>query len=228
MLRKVFTPAVLAAVVGLLFTTVAAAHADTLSLSGNLASGNGVVFLPFAITSDSDIVIQTYGYGGGTNAAGTTFSGQSSDGQSGFLPTLGLYDAGGNLMFDSTAAEYGCNDSGPGAANLDSSSSCGDVYMSLLDFSGGTAGAGAYTLVIFTPGYTPDASLPSSAGPLLAFALDRNDGQVGTTFYAVDITGDGIAQPAPASQVPVPASVWLFASAIPALVTARKRASRRS
>ena len=193
-----------------------ALFADTLSLSGNLGNGAGATAIHFTIDAGQDLVIQTYGYGGGTNAAGTTFSGTGD--QAGFMSTLGLYDAAGNLLMDSGASpDYGCNDMGPGTANVDGSFTCGDSYLSLRDYTfdvSDTAPAGSYTLVLFA-GYVPDGTLPADLSAY-TFPTDgsvyRYDGQTVTDFYAVDISGASISPPSSVSSVPEPSALWLMAA----------------
>lgn len=204
--------------------------ADSLSFSGNMGASGAVAF-HFTVDAGSDLVIQTFGYGGGTNHAGTPFSG--TDAQAGFSSILGLYDATGNLLMDSGASpDSGCNDGiSPGTANFDSSYTCGDVYLSLNDYTYGvspTADAGAYTLVLFAND-APPGSLPTDLSAY-SFPADgtlyRADGQNVTDFYALDISGANISVPSDVSQVPEPSALWLIASGASIWAFRRRRSHK--
>jgi hypothetical protein len=202
--------------------------ADTISFTGNLPNGsngdpdpNGVVLLNFSLTDPGNIIIQTFGYGGGTNAAATTLTGTGL--QAGFLSGFGLYNASGILVLDSISNTGGCSDTGPGSANPDSGFACGDLYLNFFDTFGANAAAGDYQLALFALGNAPTASLSDLQGSLLAGAFDRLDGQTGTDFYAVDVSSDGFGPGV--TPVPEPPTLMLLTAGLllPAFRACRRK-----
>ena len=77
----------------------APALADDFSFAGTLNNANDVLFFDFSVGTLSDVVLRTYSYAGGVNAAGTTIA------RGGFDPILSLYDV-------ATGARIGQNDDG--------------------------------------------------------------------------------------------------------------------
>jgi hypothetical protein len=136
----------------LLVVAVHPATADTAtSYTGNLASSSDVYSLVFNVTgaTSETVVVQTWSFGGGVNAAGNTIA------AGGFDPFVAIFDGTGPTASIATDAvgnpfaasdalsDYGSFMGCPPAqmANI-GGPLCGDVTMSLL------LGPGAYTLVL--------------------------------------------------------------------------------
>jgi hypothetical protein len=194
-----------------------AAFADSITFSpgavsftGNLPNGgsgvpeNEAALLSFTLAGPSDIAIQTFGYGGGTDAAGESVL------ATGFIPVVELYDPAGNLIADSgLSGVAGCPPAG-----LDGIGACGDIFMDL----GSTAAAGNYTLAVLAFGNAPNGTTLAE-GFLGTGSFDGNDG-ARSNYYAVDVTAD-VATPVAAT--PEPSSLALLATGICALGLRRKK-----
>jgi hypothetical protein len=92
LLRRVFVNAILlgmATSTGLVMKS-APARAANLSLTGNLADPNATALFAFTADGISNVTIQSYSWGGGINASGTTIA------AGGFDLNMTLFDAAGN------------------------------------------------------------------------------------------------------------------------------------
>lgn len=164
--------------------TVQVAKADGISLVGTLASPETVVTDTIDLTSSATITLQTYGFGGGVNQAGTVIA------AGGFDPFVGLFagtgpsativtengnPAGTSDVLNNyaptslngfsagfgTAAENSFAGCGPaGMVTIGSgagSSVCGDITMTV------TLNPGIYTILLTDADYIPNAL---NGGPL--------------------------------------------------------------
>jgi len=183
------------------------AAANTLSYVGNLPGDdpNSYVLICFHLNTASDIVVDTFGYGGGVNGNGETVGG------TGFQSVLDLYDGSGNLLLDSVADPPLVGACPP--ANDDAYGFCGDADLDYTEYYSGWAPAGDYTLALLAFGNGP-AGLTLADGFLGTGTFDGNDGMRDSS-YAVDITGDSIG---PCTNMPEPASLLLLGSALPWLL----------
>jgi|GEM_PF-1659996 len=132
------------------------AAAGGFSYTGSFATDNDKRVFYFDLTAPGAVILRTFSYGGGTNAANATIPG------GGFDPTLSVYDSSGNLL------AYN-RDGGCGSVAADSTTSfCWDSYLTL------QLPAGHYRAVL-----TQSDNLPN--GPTLAdsFVYDAQ-----TTFTA--------------------------------------------
>jgi hypothetical protein len=163
--------------------------AATISLTGSLDpnNANDIFIFSFVLSAPSDLTIQSFGYGGGTNAAGTLIP------SGGFDTYLSLFV--GN---DSTAIFFASNDDGscppgnPTPACHDSTLSfpslaAGDYMLALTvfdnfsfaeNFGGGTLGDGFIGLGDY---------------------FDAASNSTRSSNYAVDVIGTGLAVPEPSS-----------------------------
>jgi hypothetical protein len=81
------------AIVTLLMGFSVAGVAGQFSFTGNFVNDNDVQLFSFTLLSPGTVTVQTWGYGGGTNAAGQVIA------PGGFEPTLSMFDAlSGNLV----------------------------------------------------------------------------------------------------------------------------------
>jgi hypothetical protein len=136
----------------------ATASADTTSYTGTLANSTDTYTLDFTLTEAQQITVQTFGFGGGVNGAGTVIA------AGGFDPFIGLFSGSGamaTMLTDGSGNPYGTSDAlsnygsfngCPPAGTVDIGGAvCGDITMSV------TLGAGAYTLLLSDANYLPNA-----------------------------------------------------------------------
>ena len=83
-----------AALIGVVASTLATAYAGTISYTGALANPEDTVLIDLTLASGGSVTLQTYGFGGGTNGAGTVIP------SGGFDPFVGLFSGTGpNALF---------------------------------------------------------------------------------------------------------------------------------
>lgn len=170
-------------------------------LTDGLPDANAVQLFSFAVTGPDTITLQSWSYGGGTNAAGQAIA------PGGFLLDLALFGPvpGNPLLWDSQQT-WTCP---PG--NADGNGICGDVSaMVALD-------AGTYTLAIMADPNYPLLSLSDGFNGGGSFI--RYDGEQLTPFFAVDITGSNLETTA----VPEPGTLGLLAAGAAAMFRRKHR-----
>jgi hypothetical protein len=194
-----------------------ALQADFLSFTGTLSSSTDVVEETFTLSSLATIGLQTWGFGGGINAAGTTLLPGGTD------PFLGVFlgtGGGATILTDGSSSPFGTSldlsnynnpdflGCGPaGAPVIGGSAQCGDITMTLPSLAAGT-----YTVVLTDGQYIPQAVFDNGAlgEPFNDFTgggfcnidingVDCPDPRGGA--YAFDITG----LPGAVATVPEPA-----------------------
>jgi hypothetical protein len=208
-----------------------------LSCTGTLDTPEDVFLETFTLAGAATVTVQTYGFGGGTNAAGgailpggfdslvALFSGPP-------LTASILTDGGGNPIASvpGTSQFYsGCPPSGN--VTIGGIPECGDSTLVA------TLAAGTYTLLLSDANYLPFAVSP---GPPLSTLLsdgfsDLSGGVFATCnstgacldpppngSFAVDITG------LPAAPVPEPSALALLGAGLGGLVYMGKRRRRSS
>ncbi len=164
---KQFRNAALAAAV--LAMASVSAQAANVSFIGNLAGDNAVQLFTFTLASDSSVLLRTWSYAGGTNAAGGLI------GAGGFDTVLALFSGLGDA-----AVLIGGNDDGLGVAADPMS---GLALDSLLDLS--PLLAGTYTLALTQ--VANFANGPTLGDGFLGFGTPGFGGR--TSAWAVDILG---------------------------------------
>ena len=193
-------------VVGLLVT--GSTFADTVSYTGTLSSPEDIWETDVELSSAGTLTLQTWGFGGGMNAAGTVIP------SGGFDPFVGVFDSSGDLIQGTSdgltnyTSFTGCPPAGlvtigsvPG--------NCGDITMAL------PLAAGTYTVLLSDAEYIPNAIFDSpsygnlsegftdfTAGVFQTCA-DLNDCNNDTANWALDVTtpGNMTATPEPGSLV---------------------------
>jgi hypothetical protein len=209
--------------------------ADTISETGTLNSPEDTVLIPLTLVTGGTVTLQTFGFGGGTNAAGTVIP------AGGFDPFVGLFSGTGStaVFLDGTSdilTNYspGC----PPAGTLAIGSvpgQCGDVNIQFAGLSAGT-----YTVLLTDGEYVPSAVFESSpallgdgftdfTGGVFETCLDVDDCNTDTANWALDITAPaGSTVPTP-SPVPEPkfAPLAAIGMALGATVYAKSRMSNR-
>ena len=193
------------------------ASASSISLTGNLASPESYVSLTLNVggVTAQTIDLQTWGFGGGTNAAGQLIA------PGGFDSLLALFSGTGpgasfingtSDISSNFGSFMGCPPAGTvGFSNGDAV--CGDLTMSFM------LAPGSYTLVLADAGFIPNAF--SDNGTLGEGFTDLTGGVFQTcdtnlsgvtscitpsNAWALDITGGNFA----ISTVPEPAPFWLL------------------
>jgi hypothetical protein len=137
-------------------------QADFLSFTGTLPSSTAVVEKTFTLSSAATIGLQTWGFGGGTNAAGTLILPGGTDP---FLAIFSGTGASATILTDGASNPFGTsldlsNYGNPnfvgcppaGAPTIGGSPQCGDITMTLPSLAAGT-----YTVVLSDGQYTPFA-----------------------------------------------------------------------
>lgn len=161
------------------------ARADTMSYVGTLqnpdnATGTFDSTDSFTVTltlgSLSDVTLQTYGFGGGTNAAGATISPGGTD------PFVGLFSGTGNgaLFIDGTSLDLTNYSPGCPPANTVSNfggTTCGDVSLTFDNLAAGT-----YTVLLSDGQYIPCAAIDPDCSTLGDGTVDPILGSVVSDF----------------------------------------------
>jgi hypothetical protein len=205
-----------AAVIALAASAWVCGSAETISDTGTLANPEDTVLINFSLISDGSVTLQTYGFGGGTNAAGTVIA------PGGFDPFVGLFSGtGSSAVFLNGTSDILTNYSPgcPPAGTVTIGSipgQCGDVN---LQFSG--LAAGDYTVLLTDAAYLPYAVFEDSGtlgdgfvdltGGVFQTCYDANDCNTDTANWALDITTSGSAAAPP---VPEPPSMELVGIAV--------------
>jgi hypothetical protein len=196
---------------------VTAALADTdFSFTGTFTTDDQVQLFDVTLTSTAtDVIFQSLGYAGGTNAAGNTVV------PGGFDTFFTWYDSSGNQIGtdDDGLNNGGCVDVGS------FNGACLDAYFT------GTLTPGDYTLALTESGNFPNGNYSdgfseqgmgnfTASGTCLVFC--DAFGNTDTAAWAVDI--DNVASAAPeAAPAPEPSAIALMIAGLSLLVLARPR-----
>jgi hypothetical protein len=213
-----------------------AVQASFISFTGTLASSTDVVEETFTLISPATIGLQTWGFGGGTNAAGDLILPGGTD------PFLGIFSGTGataTILTDGGGNPYGTsldlsNYGNPnfigcppaGAPVIGGAPQCGDITMTLTSLAAGT-----YTVILTDGQYVPQAAFDNgtlgegfndfTGGTFCNVAINGVDCPNTSGAYAFDITGLS------ASSVPEPTLVVLVGAALVGLVLVRRRQLQR-
>lgn len=188
-------------------TMWATPSAGAISVTGTLSNPNDVIEYTFNVSAASNVSLQSFSYGGGTNAAGQTIS--AGGFEIGELALFGPASGGSQLLAEFTqGTNLGC---GAGGAATDGSGYCGDIA--------GTASlaAGTYTVAL-----TAFANLTNGLSLADGFTGGGDFTTNGDTLnpdYAFDITGQNV------SPVPEPATLLMLGSG---LVLASRKLRKRA
>ena len=211
-----------------------AASGSALSFTGTLATPESVFETTFSVASASTVTFQTWGFGGGTNAAGQVIP------AGGFDPLISLFagsaatatiyvDGSGNPLADADNLlnapwSFVGNCPPAGTVAIGSDSDCGDDFMQAL------LPAGTYTLVLTNANYSPNAiydngALSEGFTDLTAGVFQTCDPVSNACIttngnYAVDITSTS-------AFAPEPGTVSLMAIGLAVLVGLKQVRKRR-
>ena len=214
MRKGVLAAGTIAVLLFVVFWGAGRASAETVSYTGTLASPEDIFATTVSVAAGGSVTLQTYGFGGGVNAAGTPIA------PGGFDPFVGLFSGTGDsaVFVDGTSDILttftpGCPPAG--TVTIGSvAGQCGDVNFQVTGLAAGT-----YTVLLTDGEYLP-AALFEDAGTLadgfvdftagvFQTCVDENNCNTDTSNWALDVTaGSGSTTP-PA--VPEPPSVALTA-----------------
>ncbi|MCU1322157.1 MAG: sorting protein [Acidobacteriaceae bacterium] len=192
----------------------AACKADDFSFTGSFSTINDVQLFTFTVGANSNVVLRSYSYAGGTNSAGTAIA------EGGFDPILALFQGTG-----ATALQIGQNDDGAcGQVPVDSvTGACFDVYLAVADLTPGTYTVSIQDYANFAIGPTLGDGFTNGAltgGTFIDFT-----GANRTNFWAFDVLGVESAEvPVPPDgTVPEPSSIALLGSGALGVVSLMRR-----
>ncbi len=175
--------------------------AATITYTGTLANPEDSFQTTLTLPVSGIVTLQTWGFGGGTNAAGTLIP------AGGFDPLVAIFDSTGLLVEGTSDAltnygsYMGCPPAGTVAIGA-IGSNCGDITMTL------SLAAGSYTILLADAVYIPNAifddgtlsegftDLTGGSFPLQT-CFDANNCNSDTPNWALDVT----------APVPEPAAV---------------------
>jgi len=224
----------------LLAATAFGLSADSFSFTGTLNSPEDVFETAFTLTAADTVTFQTWGFGGGTNAAGQVTAGGGFDPLialfSGPIATATMYvDGSGNPLADADNLSnppwsYVGNCPPAGTVAIGANNDCGD------DFIQTALAAGTYTLVLTDANYIPNAVFDN--GALSEGFVDFTDGMFQTCDpgsnacitpngnYAVDIVS-AQSDLTTAAATPEPSALPLLAAGLVALFGWKQLRQRR-
>ena len=194
------------------------AKADDFSFTGNLNSINDVQIFTFTVGSGSNVVLRTWSYAGGVNAAGQSIA------EGGFDPILALFQGtGSGAVF--------INQNDDGGSNVPADAVTGAHYDTYLAVNGLTPGD--YTVSImdyanFAIGPTLGAGFTGGAltgGTYLDATEHNRDSHWAFDILGVEAATNPTAQPTDGTPaVPEPSSIALLGSGLLGVANlARKR-----
>jgi hypothetical protein len=211
--------------------TAGSVYADGISYVNTLATPESMFEVTLTLLTTSNVTLQTYGFGGGTNQAGTVIAPGGTD------PFVGLFSGTGNgaLFLDGTSltlSNYSSFVGCPPAGTVSNfgGTNCGDVTMMFASLAAGT-----YTVLLTDGQYDPLAAV--GGGTTLGDGFVDLTG--GIFCNAADFTGgvqtncpnnsgafalDVITTPTVA-RTPEPASLVLLGAGLFSIAGLRKRRS---
>ncbi|MFT3977957.1 MAG: DVUA0089 family protein [Sphingomonas bacterium] len=191
----------------LVSTFAAPAIAADYSFTGTLPGADDVLFFDFNVASTSNIVLRTWSYAGGVNAAGTTIA------RGGFDPILSLYDVASGLRVAQN------DDGGCGSVAADAVTSlCYDTYLT------STLDPGSYRVAVTAySNFAPNALGGTFGGD---GSFTDTSGNLRDSHWAFDILNvDSAVGP---GAVPEPATWAMMILGFGAIGFAMRRARVRS
>jgi PEP-CTERM motif len=207
---------------------------STKSYTGTLATSESTFQTTVKIGAGDDILLQSFGFGGGRDSDGNMIS------AGGTAPEVGVFTTTGEIVMDGMGNPYGtsialdnyptfdgCTLGQAAAPVIGGTPQCGDVAMSLDDLAAGT-----YTIVLSDALYLPNAFFDN--GNLSEGFTDFTGGQ----FCNLEI--NGVACPntsgafaldvttiTPTVATPEPATLLLLGTGLLAVFARRRQLSSR-
>jgi|SRR5580704_4036480 hypothetical protein len=178
-----------------LLSAMASGQVSSLSYTGTLDAPQSVFEVTFTLTASDTVTFKTWGFGGGTNAAGQVVS------AGGFDPLIALFtgpsaagaiylDSSGNPVADADNLlnapwSYGSNCPAAGTVAIGANHDCGDDLMQV------ALPAGTYTLLLTDANYQPAAIY--AGGDLSQPFVDFTGG--GAQFQTCDLLANVCINP---------------------------------
>ena len=194
--------------IALMALTITYTSAAAISYTGNLNSNdpNDVALFTFTLSSTGSVSIQTWGYGGGTNASGTVIA------AGGFDTYVSLFSGVGN-----SATFLASNDDGlcpPGNGSV----ACRDSTLGVT-----TLAAGSYTVALtvfdnFSFAENTGSGTLGDGFIGLGNYFDAASNTIRTSAYAIDITTKGSG-----TQTPEPSTFALIAPGLLLVALSQRR-----
>lgn len=190
------------------FLPASAVCSTSLSYTGNLATPEDVFEVTFSLSSAQNVAIETWSFGGGTNAAGTAISGGGFDPMvslfSGAGPSATIVSVAGSPAADADTLSNppfsfvgNCPPAGMVTIGTGTGSSvCGDVNLQLSALA-----PGVYTLVLTDANYVPSAVNPGP--PSSEHLSDGFSDLTGGVFQTCNTTSNGTTCITPTSHFAV-------------------------
>jgi hypothetical protein len=204
------------------YVAIQAASGATISYSGTLASSSDTsATITVNLASGGNLALQTWGFGGGTNAASFVIP------AGGFDPFIGVFAGTGSTatFIDGTSddlSNYGAFQGCPPAGTVDIGGAvCGDVTMLF------SLAAGTYTVLLTDGAYVPtavfetDGTLGDGFTDLTGGVFQTCNGTdciTPTANWALDITS-----PDAAVSAPEPGGLWVCGAGLILLTAASRR-----
>jgi hypothetical protein len=223
------------------------AFPNSLSFTGGLAGPSTPFETTFYLAGNSNVIIQSWSFGGGTNAAGQAIS------PGGFDPMVSLFSgpegtasiitrngdpaADADTLISADSFVGNCPPAGTVTIGTGVGSTvCGDDFLNITTLS-----AGVYTLVLTDANYTPLAVNPGPGGGSTLLSDGFTD-FTGGVFQTCNTTSDGtfcitpsagfavdiVATSGGLSSTPEPASLALLGSGLLALAPLCRRRQRKA
>jgi hypothetical protein len=192
------------------------ATASVISNTGTFLTDDQIFQFQFTLSSTSTVTIQSFGYGGGTNGAGTVIP------QGGFATNVAVFFAGGTqdlIDQDSGGSIPTC---GPRNINT-TANQCFDGFLSLAPLAPGN-----YILTLTEQGNPANGATlgdgfpETGAGNFTGGPFIDEFGNQMNGNWAVDVSADGLV----VSTVPEPATVFTGLLLIPGVFFAARRRIR--
>jgi hypothetical protein len=215
----------------------AGVRADTTtSYTGTLATSESTFETTLNLSSAENVTLQTYGFGGGVNGAGTSIAAGGTDP---FLAIFSGTGGGASILNDGMGNPYGTSlDLGnygsfngcPPAGLVDfGGPTCGDITMSIADLAAGT-----YTIVlsdgqyianaVFDNGTLSEGFTDLTGGVFCNLANGATDCPNTSGAYALDVTtSGGSGGGGGTTTTPEPTALVLLSACILGLGAARWR-----
>jgi len=203
-----------------------AAFAGSVSYTGTLSSPEDSFETTATLSAAGTLTLQTFGFGGGTNAAGTVIP------PGGFDPFVGVFDSTGDLIEGISDAMYnstsfaGCPPAGlVTVGNVPGD--CGDIHLSV------ALAAGTYTVVLSDALYLPNAIFQSPYGNLSGGFADYTSGVFQTCVDANDCNSDSanwaldVTTPGSVASTPEPGSLCVCGIGFAAVAIILNRKKKR-
>jgi len=205
---------------------------STQSFVGALSSPGTAFETTLTLTSVSDVVLQTYGFGGGTNAQGTVIAPGGTDP---FLAIFAGTGGGAPILTDASANPFGTS---LDVTNYGSFTGCSPAHT--VDIGGATCGdvtmtldalaVGTYTIVLSDGQYIANAIFDNGSlgegfsdftgGVFCNLAINGTDCPNTTGAYALDVSVSSQS-----AATPEPSALLLISMSLPALVWRKSRSA---